>query len=318
MSQQVILCRDAVSVPFDLVSKAHAMLTDPPYSRHVHRNITSAGTTGDKSRGWHRQELSFGHLTPALRHYIARCAARVSGWSLIFSDIESAHVWRFALDAAAAEFVRTVPCLPATRDAAFAEHGDDGDPGFAYALPWVRWSQPQKSGDRPTQGAELVTHAWGRPGTRKGWNGPGSLTAYEAKALRGGDKHRTQKPLTLMLQMVSWYTNPGEFVYDPCAGRGTTLQACRLLDRDGVGVECDPDEAGKASARLVGALSRDDLREASAFADEQRAEAQACLALKRTFHKQTGKPTDEKTRARAERRLADAYTVARKIDAADA
>lgn len=323
---QVILCRDATTIPLDVVANAHAMITDPPYSRHVHANITSAGTTGDKSRGWHRQELAFEHLTPKLRHYIARCAARVHGWSLIFSDIESAHVWRFALQAAAAEYVRSIPFIgdipaewpgPQPNDEEYegsgVEPGSNGG-GYAFACPWVRWSQPQKSGDRPTQGAELVTHAWGARGKRKAWNGPGSLVSYDVKALRGDDKHRTQKPLTLMLQMVSWYTSPGDTVYDPCAGRGTTLQACRLLGRDAVGCEGLEDEAAKAAARLAGKLSPTDEREARAFVEAQLAEARACLALKRTFHRVTGKPTDEKTRARAQRRIDDAETVARKLD----
>ncbi len=312
MTAQVVACFDATQVPLALVAKAHVMITDPPYSRHVHANITSAGTTGDKSRGWHRQDLGFGHLTPALRRHIARCAAAVSGWSLIFSDIESAHLWRYALDAAAAQFIRTVPALDNADEAMIAELEDNT--GYVGALPWVRWSQPQKSGDRPTQGAELVTHAWGGAG-RKRWYGPGSLVAYNAKALRGSDKHRTQKPLTLMLQMVSWYSRPGETVYDPCAGRGTTGVACRLLDREFWGCECDPEEARRATERLRGALSDTDIREARAFVADQRADALACLALKRTVHPKTGKYTDEQTRARAQHRLDDAARVEGKIAA---
>jgi hypothetical protein len=317
VTQQVIACVDACTVPFALVARAHVQITDPPYSRHVHANITSAGTTGDKSRGYHKQELAFGHLTPKLRRHIARCAATVAGWSLIFSDIESAHLWRFALTAAAAQVIRTVPhfgsgahVTPA--DYSCDEEGNDNMPGYAGALPWVRWSQPQKSGDRPTQGAELVTHAWGGKG-RKRWYGPGSLVSYDAKALRGSDKHRTQKPLRLMLQMVSWFSAPGETVFDPCAGRGTTGQACRLLDREFWGCELDPEECARAAARLAGVLSDADRREARAFAEEQRSEALAVLALPRTVHPKTGKFTDEQTRARATRRLSDADHVAGRI-----
>lgn len=320
MPQQVIACVDACTVPLALIAKAHVVITDPPYSRHVHANITSAGTTGDKSRGYHKQELAFGHLTPRLRHFIARCAMTVPGWSLVFSDIESAHVWRHALTAAAVfkyggkfgkrACVRTIPVIGDPPEFDF-----DAEPaGYVGALPWVRWSQPQKSGDRPTQGAELVTHAWGGAGRMRWW-GPGSLVEYDAKALRGSDKHRTQKPLRLMLQMVSWYSAPGETVFDPCAGRGTTGQACRLLDREFWGCECDPEEAARAAARLAGELSRDDLREAKAFAAEQRDEALAVLALPRTVHPRTGKFTDEQTRARATRRIEDADRVAGKIAA---
>jgi hypothetical protein len=319
MSEIVLGNVDCRSIPLEVIERAHAMITDPPYSRHVHENITSAGTAGDKSRGWHRQDLAFGALTPALRHYIARCAARVSGWSLIFSDIESAHVWRFALKAAAAEFVRTIPTKPTAEEriampGLFGPGDDpeaDDDPGYAFACPWVRWSQPQKSGDRPTQGAELVTHAWGARAKRKSWNGPGDLVSYEAKALRGAEKHRTQKPLDLLLEMVSWYSNPGETVFDPCAGAGTTGLACRLLGRDFWGCELDPEWHGKASARLAGELSKTDRVAVARFLEKTRREARELLAKPRTKHPQTGKYTDEKTRARAERRLADADTCER-------
>lgn len=319
MSEQVIAAVDCTLVSLEQVAKAHAMITDPPYSRHVHENITSAGTMGDKSRGYHRQELNFEHLTPALRRYIARCAAVIPGWSLIFSDLESAHVWRHALTAAVilkhgGKFGRRacVRSIPVHTD---PPPPDDNDPdGYVFALPWVRWSQPQKSGDRPTQGAELVTHAFGGRG-RMRWNGPGGLIEYDATALRGAEKHRTQKPLRLMLQQVSWYSNPGETVYDPCAGRGTTGLACRLLDREFWGCEAHAEEAARASARLAGTLSPADEREAEAFAHDARAEAEEQLAKPRTTHKQTGKFTDEQTRARAQRRLEDAITVERKLGA---
>lgn len=297
-------------VPLELVAQAHTVITDPPYSRHVHANITSADTMGDKSRGWHRQDLGFAHLTPTLRRRIATFAVTVPGWSLIFSDIESAHLWRYALTAASRK-VKIVRSIPVVGD---PPELDVDDPGYVGALPWVRWSQPQKSGDRPTQGAELVTHAWGGGG-RMRWTGPGNLTEYDAKALRGAEKHRTQKPLRLMLQMVSWFSRPGETVFDPCAGRGTTGQACRLLDREFWGCEVDPDEAARAAARLAGELSADDLREAKAFVTDAIAEGTDLLARPRTTHPKTGKFTDEQTRARAMARIADAETVAGKLAA---
>jgi putative intracellular protease/amidase len=118
-----------------------------------------------------------------------------------------------------------------------------------------------------------------------------------------------------MLQMVSWFSDPGQLVFDPCAGAATTLQAARLLGRDAFGCELDPEWAAAGAARLAGALSPADAREAAAFVDSQRAEALACLALPRAVHKETGAFVDEQTRARAQRRLDDAERVAGKIAA---
>lgn len=316
MTEQLIRCVDATTLPLEIFTKVHAQITDPPYSPHVHANITSAGTTGDGSRGWHRRQLAFKHLTPELRAFIANVAARVSGWSIVFSDFEGGHAWRVALGEAGAEYINRSTPLIETRSPAWSavDEEDDDSNGHTFDRPWVRWSQPQKSGDRPTQGAELVLHAWGSAGGRKAWNGPGDLIAYEVAGLRqakANPKHDCEKPLDLMLEMVSWYSNPGETVFDPCAGAGTTGLACRLLDREFWGCELDPEWAPRAAARLANVLSARDRERVSRYLEKTRSEARALLALPRTKHPKTGAYTDEKTRARAQRRLADADTVER-------
>ena len=59
-------------------------------------------------------------------------AARVRRWSIIYTDIESVADWKRELELAGATYIRT--------------------------LPWVRWSMPQLSGDRPPQGFECLAH----------------------------------------------------------------------------------------------------------------------------------------------------------------
>jgi hypothetical protein len=119
-------------------------------------------------------------------------------------------------------------------------------------------------------------------------------------------KHDTEKPLDLMLDMVSWFSNPGETVFDPCAGAGTTGLACRLLGRSFWGCELIEKWASVATARLTGSLSERDLERVSRWLTSTREEARGVLALK-----PHPKGADKKTRARAERRLADADTVER-------
>lgn len=52
--------------------------------------------------------------------------------------------------------------------------------------------------------------------------------------------HPNQKPLELMRKPIANHTQPGEWVYDPFLGSGTTLIAAQLLERKCVGVELDP------------------------------------------------------------------------------
>ena len=197
-----IVPADALTFAPEWARGFQAHISDPPYSARVHANITSAGTMGEGSRGWHRQDLEFPPLSPELRDHMAAVSARVQGWSLIYSDHESSHEWRAALDNARAEYVRSVLAM---QDG--GAESDVDESGYSGVLPWERWSQPQKSGDRPTQGFEVVTLSWGRRSSRKTWNGPGSLTSLRHAAMRGADKHRTQKPLDQALDLVSFFTN---------------------------------------------------------------------------------------------------------------
>jgi hypothetical protein len=255
-------------------------ITDPPYSPHVHENATSTGTDG---AGVLTRDLGFAPLTPELAAAIAVAAGSVRRWSVIFSDIEGTPIWREAC--ASAEYVRTVP--------------------------WIRWSQPQLSGDRPPSGCELISifhrqEIGPRGGTKpikKHWNGPGSLTHYAERCLRGVDKHPTEKPLDLGLSLVSHFSDPGEHVFDPCAGRGTFGLACRLLGREFTGLEIDEAEVRRANNRLVGVLSGRDEERAKEWILSTREEAG------RVPVPRAPDGSDVKTHERAQRRIADAARV---------
>ena len=73
--------------------------------------------------------------------------------------------------------------------------------------------------------------------------------------MRGSEKHPTQKPLDLMLTLVSAFSDPGETVLDVCAGAGTTALACRLLGRDCIAIERDRTWAAEASSRETRSLA---------------------------------------------------------------
>lgn len=238
------------------------VITDPPFSAHVHESVLSTRTGGAEPR---KRDLGFAHLGDDLRNYIAACAAAAKRWSVIFCDHEGAHKWREAMAVAKVEYIRY--------------------------MPWVRWSQPQISGDRPPTGSEAVLHFHaedepdadsivhfhaakrGKP-VKKHWNGSGGLTHYDARCLRGVGKHPTEKPLDLMLTIVSAFSDPGDAVYDPCCGAGTTILAARLLDRIGVGIELDERWAKFAAARETAPLCKRDRDRAAEWVEKTVAEAQ--------------------------------------------
>ena len=62
--------------------------------------------------------------------------------------------------------------------------------------------------------------------------------------------HPTEKPVPLMRELIRTYTNPGDTVLDCFAGSGSTLAACLMEGRHGVGCELDAGYYATATARL--------------------------------------------------------------------
>ncbi|MFW9799665.1 MAG: DNA methyltransferase, partial [Candidatus Thorarchaeota archaeon] len=62
-------------------------------------------------------------------------------------------------------------------------------------------------------------------------------------------QHPAKFPESLVARFVNFFTQPGAWVLDPFAGVGSTLVACRTLERNSLGVELNPDfvDVGKAA-----------------------------------------------------------------------
>lgn len=266
-----VICADAVDVVSEgLAVGFGALICDPPYSRRVHEQSVSTGTGG---RGPVKREYGFGHLTPVLRSAIATAAGQVSRWTCLFSDLEMAYALRVAVTHPGREveaLTAELSCEPPPKSTSGVD--------YVRQAPWTRWSQPQTSGDRMMSGSEAVL-MFHRVGA-KHWNGNGGATHFEsdegemplaALAMRGKDKHPAEKPLDLMLALVSALSDAGESVLDLTAGVGTTGLAARVLGRDAMIVESDPAVAERADIRMRASLSARDLSRARRWVIEQHA-----------------------------------------------
>jgi site-specific DNA-methyltransferase (adenine-specific) len=267
---------DARTVLTDVVPDV--MIVDPPYSAHVHDAATSCGTPGARAsvamKGAAHRDLGFDPLSEELSQWVCVMAAKTKRWSVIYTDTESVGDWKERLEYSGATYIR--------------------------AVPWVRWSMPQLSGDRPPQGHEMIVIAWGAQGGKKSWNGPGNLTHLAHTCMRGKLKHKTQKPLDQILDLVEFFSNPGELVCDPLLGSGTTALACALLGRRCVGSELDAEWATKAKLRASGAAVYDD--------EDRYARYKAAAALRAEDMKRMAANT---ARIVANRTAAEAREVAR-------
>jgi DNA modification methylase len=228
-------CLDPVSGLASLPDKSvDVVITDPPYEAEVHaegRRIRDPG--GAKGAAKYRKcveaPLPFAAITQQEREDVAdRIADVVRRWVLVFCQVEASQAWAGALRSAGLDYVRT--------------------------MVWVKPDgQPQFTGDRPGMGYESIVVA--HPKGRKRWNGGGRVGVFVHNKNAGHGEphpHPTTKPLPLISELVSLFSDPGELVVDPYAGSGTTGVACRALGRRFVGWEISPEYHAIATRRLAG------------------------------------------------------------------
>jgi len=62
--------------------------------------------------------------------------------------------------------------------------------------------------------------------------------------------HKSQKPIALMRNLIEKFTKPGDTVFDPFMGSGTTGVACVQTGRHFIGIEKDPIYFNIATRRI--------------------------------------------------------------------
>ena len=220
-------CRDVLPT----LAQVDHILTDPPYARDVYQRLTAPNTkngSGTPARmGIRNHQYSsmaieklaagaIGSVDDLIEPCALEFARLVRRWCLVFSDAESTHRWRESLVAAGTRYVRTGA--------------------------WVKPdAMPQFSGDRPSVGFEpcTIVHALGP----MRWNGGGHAALWTYNTVKGGQgdrpDHPCPKPLPLMRELVTLFTDPGDLILDPFAGSGTTGVAAQLEGRRAILIECE-------------------------------------------------------------------------------
>ena len=114
---------------------------------------------------------------------------------------------------------------------------------------WVKEGAiPQYSGDRPATGWEAI--AFLHPNGKKVWNGGGRQGVFTCRIERQERMHPTQKPISLVSELVQLFSNDGDIILDPFAGSGTTARAAKNLRRKCVCIEQNEEHCKGIVARL--------------------------------------------------------------------
>jgi DNA modification methylase len=205
-------CRDILPT----LPKVDAVITDPPYAERTHVNARTIKTNRDRVR-----LVTFDSLDDA--EFVGHVDAMLNAarrWVVLTCD--HAHG---ALLFKKPEFVRL---------GAWVKHAP----------------MPQITADRPGSGHESIAIL--HPPGKKRWNGGSKAGIWTHTVLKDPAACfvPTQKPLPLLLDLVTDFTDKGEVVLDPFMGSGTTGVACMNLGRHFVGVEMDAGRFDIACRRI--------------------------------------------------------------------
>ena len=215
----------------------HHVITDPPYeaeARSKGRRLLGKQEGGERTVEY--GALDFGEMSPELRAECSRMAASLTqGWFLTFCQAEAVALWREAHESAGAKYKRAMVWLK-----------PDGAPQF--------------TGDRPGMGYESIVASWCGKG-RSRWNGGGrhGVFSHAQRDNNHPKQHMTQKPLALMRELVTLFSDENETVLDPFMGSGTTGVAALQLGRRFIGIERDPKYFEVACRRIEQASNQGQL-----------------------------------------------------------
>lgn len=198
------------------------VITDPPYSDYTKNGARTHPNVGfDRANSIY---IDFEISLDDLRSVLCNCALISSRWVIATLD------WRHI--------------------APLADTPPIGLKFIRFGV-WIKPDgAPQFTGDRPAPGWEGVA-IFHSAHHKMRWNAGGSRAVWTHSIVRASEiGHPTPKPIPLMLELITQFTDPGETILDPFAGSGTTLLAAKRLKRKAIGIELNEDYCRIAAERL--------------------------------------------------------------------
>ena len=216
------------------LGKVDHVISDPPYEDVLHCAVGKINRIRTDGR---RVPESLGFVgVDSRRSAIAKACVDVSdGWVVLFALAEGVRAWRDDIQAAGGK--------------------------YDTCLAWVKPdSAPRFNGQGAARGFECAVTAWAGKGYRS-WNAGGKRGVY-THCVNGHGRHGahpTEKPVSLMREIIGDFTNPGQTILDPFMGSGTTNVACAKMGRRFVGIELDEGYFNIACRRIAEAYAQPDM-----------------------------------------------------------
>jgi len=124
--------------------------------------------------------------------------------------------------------------------------------GFSYKhmLVWIKSNFVISMADYHAR-HEVILYGWRENGPHYFTSDRRQDSVFEVDKPRSSEFHPTTKPVELLARMISNSSRPGEVIFDPFSGSGSTLLAAHQLGRVGYSVEIDPGYVAVALQRLT-------------------------------------------------------------------
>jgi site-specific DNA-methyltransferase (adenine-specific) len=208
------------------------IICDPPYESRLH-DAKAHLSDLRKDAGPELKEIDFTAIDEIRPAFVELASAQCEGWFIAFCTVEGVARWADEINPSPLKYKRA--CF------------------------WIKPDcTPQLNGQGPAQGGECFVTAWAGTGHAR-WNSGGKRGVYTHNvngAQRDG-RHPTEKPISLMAEIIADFTKPGDTILDPFMGSGTTGIAAARARRNFIGIERDPKYFEVARSRLS-ALSGED------------------------------------------------------------
>lgn len=208
------------------------VICDPPYEQISQDRI---GGIKRKDGGKVTEKLTFAGID-SIRDDVCRTVGPLcGGWALFFCTGEGLAPWRDSIEAAGLK--------------------------YKSAIIWVKPdAMPKFNGQGPAIGFEAIAPAWCGTGHAR-WSAGGKRGVYthNVNSLQRHGVHPTEKPVSLMSEIVGDFTSPGDLVLDPFMGSGTTGISCVRRGRKFIGIERDPKYFEIACERIDFAARQPDM-----------------------------------------------------------
>ena len=207
------------------------VICDPPYEALLHKLKNGLADRLRTDGGPDLRGLDFDCIDEIRGPFVEAVARMCDGWFGLFCTPEGVARWADEINASALKYKR--------------------------ACTWVKPdSTPQLNGQGPAQGAEMFVVSWGGKGHSR-WNAGGKRGVY-THLVNNPDRtglHPTEKPVSLMAEIIADFTNEGQMIADPFMGSGTTGVAAVKLGRNFIGIEKDERYFDLACKRIAAAQS---------------------------------------------------------------